>query len=887
MINPLSILKNVDSGARFYKVDLHIHTPKSYDYDDKSILYESLVKRAIDSGLEMIAITDHNIGTAYEEMKEAAKNTSLIVLPGVEVTVEGVHIIGIFPQKKDSNDITYLLHNLKIKDEDMGKEETISSIELTIPAVLKEIVNAGGVPICAHVGSTKGLTDEIRGIWRQLLIQHKALKIVEISKIEDKKWFDGTDSNYKRKLTCVMGSDAHHPDEIGRRFVWIKMGECSFNALKQIIHEPDLRISLSTPSKAKYPKLIGMLVTGGLYLGEIFHFNENLNAIIGGRGAGKSAIIDFTRFALDYPPRSEEYLEEFYRRITKLLGIGNSVKLFLENQDGKFLIERKLIDISEEKISGKGKKISEISTEEKIFQIVNDNLVETTKTLREIFEIEVFGQGEVFELTKRADNQLKLIDEYIGVEDLYRMENEHLENLNTNSKNIINIISEQKILDEELKELPGLKNEIKTHKGHLEGKIFKNYSLWESEKSYFKEAANNLKSEREIITKRINETISPTLPTLIDDSPNIEEIKQVGKLYQKLFKELKDSREKELILFETIIGEIRKIHNEWKKKFDLENIKFTKKLSQLGVSDQQALLNRLHKLKEKEFKIEKKVKPKYEELGKELVEKIQDREELLKNLKEKRNQIHKKRLDVVAQMSKELEKGDVKIEINTDANRNEFFELLDEVYKGSDIYKRTQQLENICLSMNPYELANFIMDNDFGKLIELSNITEDTAKKIINYPTLEYIYRMEVCPLHDELVIYLKKTEGEEFSPLKDLSYGEKCTAVFSISLLGKEKPLLIDQPEDELDHAFIINNIVEHIRRVKGKRQLVISTHNANIPVLGDAELIFKVAKIPGKLRCKVEERGSFEKSAIINKLQDLEGGKEAFQKRKEKYGL
>lgn len=234
-----------------------------------------------------------------------------------------------------------------------------------------------------------------------------------------------------------------------------------------------------------------------------------------------------------------------------------------------------------------------------------------------------------------------------------------------------------------------------------------------------------------------------------------------------------------------------------------------------------------------------------------------------------------------------LQKGDVKIEINQAANRKQFFDLLENVFTRSDIYRRKEQLQNICLSTTPSQLVSLIDEEDTNKLVECCNITEETAKKIIRIPSLKQLHQIEVCPLQDELVVHLRKAKEEDFSPLKDLSYGEKCTAIFSISLLGKKKPLLVDQPEDELDHAFVINNIVEHIRGVKEKRQLLVSTHNANIPVLGDAELIFKVSKVPGEDKCTTEEKGAFEKQSIIDKLQDLEGGPEAFRRRREKYGI
>ena len=887
MENLLSQLQLVDNGAKWYKVDLHLHTPTSHDYKDRSIPYNAIVGKTLSKGLDMIAITDHNTGYGYKKMCEAARGTQLVVLPGVEIIVEGIHILAVFPEKDTATDITYLLHNLKIKDEDMGKKETISSVELSIPRVLEEVDRAGGIPIIAHTDSTKGLTKEIRGVWRAQLVRHKSLKVVEITKDETKDFFDGSDPSYRRKLSCIKGSDAHHPDEIGQRATWIKMGECNFRGLKQIIHEPDLRISLREPVADHYPRIIGMDVSGGLYESEIFHFNMNLNCVIGGRGAGKSAVIDFIRFGADCPPRSREYLREFNERIVKLLGVGNCVRLCVGNTEGVFLIERKLTDFAVERISGKEERVTEISSEERIYQIVNNQLVEEPRPLWEIFEMEVFGQGEVFELTRRADDQLKLIDEYIGAEELFTQEETYMEHLKTSANGIIDLQKEERSLSEKLGELKELKEEIRKLQSQLKADVFKQHNLWEAEKSYFDETKKSLDSEKQDIESRIEETIVPELPPIDDKSPNIKKLNEVSVLFQSLFKNLDGLRRNELVVLKNVYKKIGTIFDGWKEKFDAEDEKFRSKLAELGVTTQQAMVRQLVRLRQREFELEKRIKPQHDKISKKLEESLDGRCVLLASIQETRKAIQERRAKVVKQMSRELEKGDVKIEINPSANRRHFFELLDEVYTGSDMYKRKEQLEKICSCVTPLELVGYVREGNKTRLVEAVGITEDSANKIIGTPRPEALFEIETCPLQDELVVYLKKAKGEDFSPLKDLSYGEKCTAIFSIALLGKTKPLLVDQPEDELDHAFVIKNIVEHIRGVKEKRQLLISTHNANIPVLGDAELIFKVAKVAEVMRCEVEERGAFEKASIIDRLQDLEGGPEAFRRRREKYGI
>jgi hypothetical protein len=104
--------------------------------------------------------------------------------------------------------------------------------------------------------------------------------------------------------------------------------------------------------------------------------------------------------------------------------------------------------------------------------------------------------------------------------------------------------------------------------------------------------------------------------------------------------------------------------------------------------------------------------------------------------------------------------------------------------------------------------------------------------------------------------------------------------------------PLLIDQPEDDLDNSFITEGIIPVLRKEKNLRQFIMATHNANIPVLGDAELIIGLeangeAESEGKTRIPDDWRGSIDRQGVRNLIERiLEGGREAFMRRKSRYG-
>ena len=121
---------------------------------------------------------------------------------------------------------------------------------------------------------------------------------------------------------------------------------------------------------------------------------------------------------------------------------------------------------------------------------------------------------------------------------------------------------------------------------------------------------------------------------------------------------------------------------------------------------------------------------------------------------------------------------------------------------------------------------------------------------------------------------------------------GQKATAVLLLLLLESDAPLVIDQPEDDLDNRFIADGVVPRIREEKRRRQFVFSTHNANIPVLGDADLILGLdalgEAVDGKAFIASEHMGSIDDPPVRELVEEiLEGGKNAFETRRRKYGF
>jgi hypothetical protein len=134
--------------------------------------------------------------------------------------------------------------------------------------------------------------------------------------------------------------------------------------------------------------------------------------------------------------------------------------------------------------------------------------------------------------------------------------------------------------------------------------------------------------------------------------------------------------------------------------------------------------------------------------------------------------------------------------------------------------------------------------------------------------------------------------EAATWQPLEALSAGQKATAVLLLLLLESDAPLVVDQPEDDLGSRFITEGVVPRMREEKRRRQFLFSTHNANIPVLGDAELIVGLTatgEAPhGQATIEDAHRGSIDVRSVCALVEELlEGGQDAFELRRLKYGI
>jgi PHP family Zn ribbon phosphoesterase len=234
---------NTSDDAVFRKIDLHIHTPESTCYSDKSVTPEQIVAASLAANLDMIAITDHNTFQGIERIRKAAEGQELGIFPGVELSFKSGHFLAIFDVDTPVSKLQPFLTEIGVEENNRGDGTFI--IECEIEEVFRKVHLLGGVVIAAHIerwpsgflesNEPRKIKMEIHG--------NPYISALEITVAQDKKlWNSGQMRGFPVKRACIQSSDAHSPADIGRRPVFVKMEKLDMASLKSAFTAYDDRI---------------------------------------------------------------------------------------------------------------------------------------------------------------------------------------------------------------------------------------------------------------------------------------------------------------------------------------------------------------------------------------------------------------------------------------------------------------------------------------------------------------------------------------------------------------------------------------------------------------------------------------------------------------------
>ncbi|MBK5274616.1 MAG: AAA family ATPase [Desulfuromonadales bacterium] len=902
-------------GSRWWRFDFHVHTPASFIcYKRPEATPEEWLKSCMTAGLDCVVVADHNSGDwlvtlkiSYEGLTSSKPDwfRPLAIFPGVEITVSTgigrVHLLAAFDlNSAGEKTITGVLGRCGILN---GHGDPDSSTTTSFEETIKIIKEANGIPIAAHVDGPQGLLDGKSALCPELERSLKAIYAAEFCNLNA---FDNSTPELRMALNTlakVGGSDAHTPAEIGKHGTWVKMSTPSIEGLRLALMDHEFCIDNRTVNPNREPDIfihsltISKMRHCGRIPGQPFEmiFHPGFNAIIGGRGSGKSTVLDSMRIAARRDGELIDSLSADLRRF-KDYATGKGV---MEN-DTEILLGFCRRD-EEYRFRWRKDSIG------KVFEQLDENgwvEAQSGDDLRERLPLSMYSQKQIYALAENSKGLLDILDRSPEVN-----RSEWESRWNDTINRFLELRLQQRTIKQKLRNEPELRaklveveKDLKQYEERGHGEILKQYQKRvEQQRAVPLEDDFGGLADRLLVLHEEAQADSFPLHLFAEDDPARLELATIhGKAANAL--ETVQQRLRELA---TEVDRIAKKRTEeltasqWHqdvvtameryetlvREYEGKSSPFDPSLYGHWVQEKTRLFNELTSL---------------EELKREQSRVIEETERTIDSLVGLRRELSSKRNAFITSVLKENPYVQMKL-----------------IPFGDVADLETKYRENLSLEDNKFEGS--ILNGEGGLLRQMSRWREDgqssenlpdmirdikvRTEKIVlndltdlpNFIAKPFISRLqkgyEDQPANlDRLwswwpedllrVRHATNVNKSKYEELENGSKGQKASAILAFLLSHGTEPLIIDQPEDDLDNALIYDLVVRQIKTNKLRRQLIIVTHNPNIVVNGDAELVHVLHVKNGQTQVAVP--GGLEEQAVRDQICNImEGGREAFDKR------
>jgi len=921
--------KIIYRGSQWRKWDLHVHSPVTYGGS-----YDEFVKNLNTSEAEVIGINDYCTIEGYEKVISKSGGTgNKILFPVIEFRMNNMVLDKNDPRLKSGPRINF--HIIFDNDTDLilRIKTWLNSLSCLYESGKKEKLGNIKIPDnCSKI--TLDYFHVVETLEKDEFLKHKFLvwlpydeyggidnidpkndgyfklglinktSIIGSSNKKQIDFFLWKNKKHKkevikmwlgeRQIPCIKGSDSHeinypfgklkdHSSQPTERYCWIK-ADLTFEGLKQILYEPEDRIYIGRENPALFRNaVVDSFNTSNenekFFLKKIgnIYFNQGLNCIIGSRGSGKSTLLDATALSLgDMDVLNENrnnYIGFFFQRNDKDIinaEVRNSSAGEIEElspntaKNSGFLFDyyhqKQIGDFAdpnnEEKLSRF--LFKKIFQEDTGVNLLFDELGKHRDTFASKLAInrekvvacekEISKEEEVNNKVKDKNSRVKFLTKP-AIKDLLTKRSkiielrERIKRINDRLENIEEepLISNKDAVD------TNFFNELLLSEIDPEGTI-----LPEEWKDLEKEASNFLKSLG-VNEEELKKQIAKLIVKIEDLEPSFNFTERLNTIWEEIKKE---SAKQNLTITKEDLGKIDSIQKDiLTLEEQIADIKNRKEEKQTLLGERKCLLEGYINY--------------------------------LDSVKDKLDESFKKLLEGDGAILNDT----IKLEIGTISPIDSYLDCIQEkavhdLEKDLHNFPNKKPLLELFKRLGSDKLMIGFRNNDFKdwKIRGLGIRSLDYFKNIKNKEEV-VMHLEELLPVLTSHLLW-RPDLTKEFKPLKNCSIGERGTALLSIILIAGTEPLIIDQPEDDLDHFYLYKTLTPIIKGVKKKRQLIFATHDANIVINSDAELISIVTTDDGKF-------GDITLTSIENlktreKVMDiLEGGKKAFKRREQKYGF
>ncbi|RKU96052.1 ATPase [Helicobacter pylori] len=852
--------KDHSKGSSWHKWDLHAHTPYTHLNKAYQCSEEKFIQKLCDSKIDCIGLTNYFKFNEKEfELKEKIEKRGIKVFYNLEVRLDyqnkedqclDFHII--FSDKVTQQEIDNFLRNADAnvggtekKLADLEKDDfdkAVVNFDQLLECLEKESLKLRGKYLLGFLsrghGSSRSSSNYEKIVKKVHFLIHSSDKQENLKK-DREYWLE-----YNKPL--IQSSDAHEEEKIGKKYTWIK-AEKTFEGLKQIIYEPETRVSIGEekPQDPLYKiDSVGLNFdeevkttneqddTPFCYAGfnETLFFSPNFTCVIGGRGSGKSTLLQLIASSIKNKSFVKGLKHETIQKYIEIqpdIDIMDSVEYLAQNEVEEFATNvSKFTEAIFNRIDSKsGGKLKELEKQ--------------IKESIEKFDDQIAHWQEKTKLEEQLKESEKIRKKYQSIVDAFT-DKDYLDKkakLQAKYQSLIDLKQSKEGFWTFIKELKRVVN-------------FESKENMEEKNNYDK-VYNQLKQD---ICKELEEIDADIKNGRFkSDEENIEKLESE---HQTLLQEIGEFLKEKGVSDESI-GDIRNANDH------LANIK-------MDINDLK------HEIKENANKIENFS---YEDMDKNI-------EEFKDQINEKLSKINSA-FEEISKNHKEVKPITIEYRLNEDIFEEVFEDFDKLVDKGFNTQRHQSKIKEY---LKEIELKN-VTGMQHAEFIEkLDSRIEN--KKAAFYETMKDIFDREIhFQIYRLLILkHLRSVEYKIFEVrydkrvLNKTSFGQKCTAVLVVLLSLGNNPIIIDEPEAHLDSTLIANYLVTLIKKQKQKRQIIFATHNANFVLNADAELIIQLKNENNKI---VAQSFMIESDAYKEDLLKLEGGEKAFKDRERKYGI
>ncbi|MGR5296924.1 anti-phage protein Ppl [Vibrio mediterranei] len=882
-------------GSRWYRFDFHNHSPGSDDYNQPDLTDREWLLSYMRKSVDAVVLTDHNTAKRVDQLQaelermsiEAATNElaeyrPLTLFPGVELTATGnVHVIALFDEETGAAEIEQLIGQCNVGAAIPRGRNDALVLRGSVPAILRTInSNPNALSILAHIDGPKGVLGLQNDSELEEAFKAKPSAVEIRGSVAD---IEGRHAKLIENLPKVRGSDAHHTDYAGTRTCWLKMSDLNFAGVRNAFldHENCVLVD-GEPPKEPTNRLTYLTIKTKLChdtdnSAVTIQLNPFYNAIVGSRGSGKSTLIESIRLALR---RDANLPASLQKNIDSFKGVG------------KVMTSESFVECGYSKEGTDFKLFWSPDNQSLKVSVDDDEWSEDENWSNERFGISIYSQKTLFELASDSSAFLRICDES---DDVKKSEwSSEMGKLSRDYKT-------KRIALRELRERQQRQSTLQGQYDDAKRSIDK---LKESTYFALRSAHTKLERDHDAVLANIGMTydhfyklkgaaLLPELDTNLDQSIELQLVNlQLNDIKQQAIAEINTALDK---AFEQILEvSLNGIRDELDRQVRRAAVKSQEQYRELA--EQKLEPDTLDQLIDSERELAEQLEQ-YASVDDEINACLKELVEMEATMVDHRKKLTQNRLAFIESLQLD---GLLRVKIlplnSTPSYVISSYQdtlglsaFADKIY---DPESQTGFLKSF-IERPTYSPQQNVIDEKYQALKEVKinhfavhsdNLSPDVDihggfKNKLKQLTDEQLDALACWFPEDGIEIRYKALSGS-MENIENASPGQKAASMLQFLLSYGTDPLLLDQPEDDLDCMMLSDSVIPAIALNKQRRQLVVVSHSAPIVVNGDAEYVISMLHDKHGLRPNV--CGALQEQSVKDMIcKQMEGGEKAFRSR------